>query len=139
MAKWVNVRLILAIVTSLLDEAAVVAVMLWGLSRLGIEVPLWALITLVMAFGAFAVVSYRVGSRALGRPPLPGLGTMVGMRGRAVSPLAPEGMVRTNGELWRAIAARGQIDLGEEITVVRQEGFKLTVARSNAVDVKQTQ
>jgi membrane-bound serine protease (ClpP class) len=66
------------------------------------------------------------------------LTTMVGTRGRAVSALTPEGVVRIKGELWQAIAAVGPINPGEEITVVEQEGLTLTVARRNNADAKGT-
>jgi membrane-bound serine protease (ClpP class) len=64
------------------------------------------------------------------------LTTMVGTRGRAVSALTPEGVVRIKGELWQAIAAGGPINPGEEVTLVEQEGLTLTVASSNPTDAE---
>jgi membrane-bound serine protease (ClpP class) len=60
------------------------------------------------------------------------LTTMIGARGRAVSVLNPDGMVRIKGELWQATASAAPINPGEEITVVEQDGFTLTVALRNA-------
>jgi len=122
-------RLILAIVGTLLEEAALAALILWGLPLLGIHLPLAVLIVLMAALVAFAVVTYRLGSRALKKKPVVGLSDMVGSKGRVVSRLDPEGLVRIKGELWESKSAGRRINAGEEVTVVGQEGLKLIVRR----------
>jgi membrane-bound ClpP family serine protease len=122
-----NLRLILAILSSLLEEVALVAVVLWGLPKLGINIPLAGLITLVLALAAYDVITYRLGSRALKKKPVAGLTDMVGSRGKVVSPLDPEGLVRIKGELWQCRAVDRRIDAGEEVFVVAQDGLKLMV------------
>jgi len=111
-----------------------VAVVLWGLPKLDINIPLWGLIALMVAWGAYAIITYRMGSRALRRKPeilLP----LIGSQGKVVSPLTPEGLVRIKGELWQATSAGGNIDTGEEVTVVGQDGLKL-VCQSSTNDLK---
>ena len=124
-------RLILAIFSTLLEEAALVVVVLWGLPQLGIHIPLAGLIALMVAWGAFSILTYRMGSRALRRKPLIGLPDMVGSKGEVVSPLDPKGMVRIKGELWEAASDGGRIDIGEEVTVVGQDGLKLVVCKGD--------
>ncbi len=131
-----SARLIWAIVSTLLEEAAMAAIVLWGLPRLDIEIPLAGLIALMAAWGVYSVVTYRRGSRALRRKPLDGLPDMVGSQGGVVSPLVPEGLVRIKGELWQAKSASGRMDTGEEITVVGQDGLKLIVRKSSTGNVK---
>jgi len=132
-----SARLILAIITTLLEEAALVAIVLWGLPRLDIHnFPLAGLIALMAAWGAYSVITYRRGSRALSKRPLDGLPDMVGSQGEVVSPLVPEGLVRIKGELWQAESASGRIDTGEEVTVVGQDGLKLIVRKSSTGNVK---
>jgi membrane-bound serine protease (ClpP class) len=131
-----SARLILAIISTLLEEAALVAIVLWGLPRLDIEIPLAGLIALMAAWGVYSVVTYRRGSRALRKRPLCGLPDMVGSQGGVVSPLVPEGLVRIKGELWQAKSASGRMDTGEEITVVGQDGLKLIVRKSSTGNVK---
>ncbi|MCK4369312.1 MAG: NfeD family protein [Dehalococcoidales bacterium] len=126
-----SVRLIWAIVSTMLEEAALVAVVLWGLPQLGIHIPLPALIALMVAWAAFAVITYRLGSRALRRKPVIDLLPMVGNKGKVVSRLDPEGLVRIKGELWKAKSAGGRMDTGEEVTVVGQEGLKLIVRKGD--------
>ena len=123
-------RFILAIVSTTLEEAALAALVLWGLPLLGIHLPLAVLIALMAALAAFAVTTYLLGSRALGRKPVVGLPDMVGGQGRVVSPLAPEGLVRIKGELWESKSDGRRIKAGEEVTVVGQEGLKLIVRRA---------
>ena len=124
-------RLILAIFSTLLEEAALVVVVLWGLPQLGIHIPLAGLIVLMIAWGAFSILTYRMGSRALRRKPLIGLPGMVGGKGEVVSPLGPKGVVRIKGELWEAASDGGRIDIGEEVTVVGQDGLKLVVRKGD--------
>lgn len=131
-----NLRLILAIITSLLDEAIIIAVILWVLPQFGIKLSLVWIVVIAVGFVIFAVVAFRMGTRALGRKPLIGLTSMIGMQGTVISPLNPEGFVKIKGELWRARAESGEIDSGAEVTVVGQEKLKLIVRKSVAGDNK---
>jgi membrane-bound ClpP family serine protease len=124
-----SVRRILAILSTLLDEVALAAIILWGLPRLGIHIPLAGLIALMAALVAYAVITYRLGSKALGKKPVVGLSDMVGSRGKVVTPLDPQGLVRIKGELWESTSADRRINTGEEVIVVGQDRLKLTVRR----------
>jgi len=122
-------RLIIAIFTTLIEEAALAAIVLWGLPLLGINLHIGVLIGLMAALAAYAITTYRLGSRALKRKPVVGLPGMVGARGKAVSDLAPEGIVMIRGELWESKAEGRRINAGVKVTVVGQEGLKLVVRR----------
>ena len=126
-------RLILFIVSSLLEEAAIVAVVRLGLPRIDINIPLPGLIALMMVWGAYSIATYRMGSRALRRTPLIRL-PMIGSKGKVVSVLTPEGLVKIKGELWAATSASGEIEPDTEVTVVAQERLKLMVRASNPTD-----
>jgi len=78
-------RLILAIISTILEEAALVVIVLVGLPRLGIHIPLAGLIAIMVAWFAFSVFTYRMGSRALKKKPIVGLPTMIGSRGKAMT------------------------------------------------------
>ena len=127
-------RLIIAIVSTVLEEAALAAGVLWGLPRLDIHIPLWVLIIVMLAWGAYTVITYRMGSRALLKKPVDGLTDMVGSKAKVVSPLAPEGVIKIKGELWVAKSAGHRIDAGEEVVVVGQDGLKLAVRKSSPSD-----
>jgi len=127
-------RLILAIISTLLEEAALVAIVLWALPEIGVHIPLPGLIVLMVAWLAYSVLTYRVGSRALRKRPLVSLPEMVGGKGEVVSLLAPEGLVRIKGELWVARSDGKQMGIGTEVIVVEQDGLKLVVRESSASD-----
>lgn len=61
------------------------------------------------------------------KKPLPGFTTMVGVEGQVVSRLAPEGLVRIEGELWNARSENGPIDAGIDVIVISQRGLKVVV------------
>jgi len=124
-------RLILAIFSTLLEETAIVVIVLWGLPQIGIQIPLWGLIALMVVWLAYSVFTYRVGSRALRMKQVVGLPDMIGTKGEVVSPLAPEGLVRIKGELWVAKSASGEMEPGGEVIVVRQDSLKLVVRESS--------
>jgi membrane-bound serine protease (ClpP class) len=123
-------RLVIAIVTTVLQEAALAAILLWGLPELDIRVPLGVLIAIMAVWAANAVFFYRIGSRALRRKPVSGLGAVVGDKGKAAGTLAPDGIVKIRDELWEATSASGQIEPGEEVTVVEQDGLRLIVVKA---------
>ena len=123
-------RLVIAIISTSLEEASLAVIILLGLPRLGISIPLAGLIALMVVWGIVSVVIYRLGSRALRRKLVVGLPTMIDSKGKVVSRLAPKGAVRIKSETWEAISARGKIETGEEITVVGQDGLKLIVRKS---------
>ena len=127
-------RLILAIISTLLEEVALVVIVRWGLPEIGVDIPLWGLIILMVAWLAYSVVTYRIGSRALRRKPVVGLPDMVGSKAKVVSPLAPEGLVRIRGELWVAKSAGGEMELGREVIVVGQDSLKLVVRESSTTN-----
>ena len=122
-------RLIVAIFSTLLEEAALAVIVLWGLPQIDIYIPLPGLIIMMVAWVVLSVVLYRVGSRALRRKPLTGLSNMVDSRGKVVSPLAPDGVIKIKSELWDAKSAGRKIKTGEVVTVVEQDGLKLSVCK----------
>ena len=127
-------RLIFSIASTILEEAALAAIVLWGLPRWNIRIPLWGLILAMVSWTAFSVFTHRAGSRALRTKPPVGLHNMIGCQGEVVSRLAPEGMVRIKGELWRARSAGGEMKEGIEVIVVGQDRLELIVQESIDTD-----
>ena len=127
-------RLILSIASTILEEAALAAIVLWVLPRWNIRIPLWALGLALAAWTAFSIFTHRMGSRALMTKHVVGLHNMIGCQGEVVSQLAPEGMVRIKGELWRARSAGGEINESIEVIVVGQERLELIVQESHGTD-----
>ena len=116
---------LLAITTSLLEQAALVAVVLWLLPRAAINIPLWGLILMMIALGIYNYTNYRLNKKALTKKPI--ISPDIGSRGRAATPISPTGYVRVNGELWRA-SSSATIDAGQEIVVVGMDGMTLLIS-----------
>ncbi len=54
---------------------------------------------------------------------------LVGKTAVAKSVLEPEGIVLFKGERWTAVAEKGKVKPGEEVTITKVDGLKLRVAR----------
>jgi membrane protein implicated in regulation of membrane protease activity len=125
-----NSRLIIAILTSLLDEALIIFLIIWGLPKLGIYVPLYVTILICAGFVVYAVIVYKAGSRALFKHPVKGFTDLVGLEGKVVIPLNKKsGTVLIAGELWEARAEDEEIEAGSRVIVISQRGFKIIVRR----------
>ncbi len=127
-----RLRLILAVITSLLDEAIIIAVILWVLPMFGIRLPLVWLIVIIIGFVIFAVTTFILGTHALSMKPVTGFTSMIGSTGKACNILDPEGFVKIKGELWHSSAESGEIDEGSDVIVVGQKRLKLIVRRGTA-------
>ncbi len=90
--------------------------------RLSWTVIVAATVTTALFF-AFVI---GAGLRAQRRPATTGAAGMAQRRGTVVDRLAPDGMVRVEGELWRARADRA-IETGEMVEVTGVEGLTLRV------------
>ena len=126
-----NARLIIAIITSLIDEVIIVAIIVWILPRFNIRIPLWGIVLIAIAFVIYAAFSFIIVTRVLRKRLLPGQCDMVGTAGRVVTPLNDEGFVRIEGELWKSRAEKSPIEAGVDVLVIAQEGFRLKVRRKS--------
>jgi membrane-bound serine protease (ClpP class) len=79
--------------------------------------------------GFFLLVVQKT-ARAQRLRPASGVETLVGARGRTLTPLAPRGTVHVRGEEWTAESVDGPLPAGTEIAVVGYEGLRLRVARA---------
>jgi membrane-bound serine protease (ClpP class) len=79
----------------------------------------------------FAFVITRI-VRAHRRQAYTGREELTGKRAIAKSDLEPEGIVLFKGERWTAVAEKGKIKAGEEVTITRVEGLKLYVTRKKS-------
>ena len=118
-------------ISTILEQAAVIAIVLWGLPQIGINIPLWGLIILMVVWGICSYVFYIKGKRALLREPVTSPEDLIGSRGNAIEPLAPQGYIRINSELWKAKSMGTDVSAGEEIVVERVNGLTLIVSPLN--------
>jgi len=130
MRQLTAARLVLAVVSTGLEELAIWAIWQWLLPELGVNLPVAVLVVVMLGWAVFGVTNFIIISRVLRKQAVVGLPGMLGSRGRVASALIPEGLVRIKGELWTAIAEGGSITVGEEVIVIGEEGLRLKVRRS---------
>ncbi|MFC1911801.1 NfeD family protein [Chloroflexota bacterium] len=123
-------RLIVAIISTILEEIAIVVIWRWGLPHMDIYLSVNVLIAVMAGWLAYSAGVFWFVTRSLRRKLVTGLPTMVGSKGKAVSPLTPAGQVRIKGELWGAESVGENIDAGEPIVVVEEDGLKLVVQKA---------
>jgi membrane-bound ClpP family serine protease len=127
--RMTTARLILAIVSTTLEELAIYVIWRWLLPEFDIRLPFWVLVTVMVIWAVFSVSLFIFTTSTLKKQVPVGLPSMIGTRGRTASLLAPEGMVRIKGELWMATSAEEDIAVGEEVEVVGEDGLKLVVRK----------
>ena len=125
--------IIFNIATGLLKGAVLLLVILWLLPLWGINIPMWGIILIVVAFLIYEIVTFRLGRRALERKPAIWSEAIVGHCGKATTPLTPNGYVQVNGELWHAFSSDININKGDDIVVVEMDRLTLRVAPLQAL------
>jgi len=127
---WYTVQ---AIVGTLIEEAILVAVVLWVLPYFNINIPLWGLAVLMAGLAIFSYVTYLIGRPTFLLRPRVAPEAIVGREGKVVRSLAPEGYVKVQGVLWKATCAESELESGDEIVVVAIEGLRLVVSRKEGL------
>ncbi len=93
------------------------------------RVSLWVLLPVAGAMGAFSGFVVKTALRLRRRRAVSGAEALLGREGRAVTALAPRGVVQVAAEEWTALSAGGRIPRGARVRVVGIDGLKLRVER----------
>lgn len=119
----------------ILGGGGVIAMVVGGLllfsqSPPALQVSPWLLGVVVIVVGAFFLVVVRAVVKSHRRDLAPmGYRSLAGARGVARTALDPGGVIMVQGERWRAVAAEGDVQPGDEVVVERAEGMVLHVGR----------
>ena len=92
----------------------------------------WVAIAISVAFGGITVFLVRLAVRARRRKALIGADAMVGCKAIAMEPLAPEGHVLVEGEIWRAVSEE-PLPKGASLRVASHQQMLLHVIPDAAV------
>lgn len=98
---------------------AILAAIFWLPSPWGVVGVIGAAVVELAEIGLYVWYSKR-------RRVTTGAEGLVGAIGIAVTPCEPEGDVRVEGELWRAVCAEGAMP-GDRVVIERVDGLKLIV------------
>jgi membrane-bound serine protease (ClpP class) len=104
--------------------------MLYEAPETGFRISWLVILPTVGATAGLVAWVVSAGLRALYRRPSTGPGDMIGRTGVARMPLAPEGQVQVEGELWRAVVDDGPVAACEPVRVTAVEGLTLRVVRA---------
>ena len=113
----------------LLDEAAVVLLVIGVLHFFNIAIPLYAAIVLVLILGASVFAIHVAVIPSFHRRIVTGSEGMLGMQGRVVKPLNPVGTIVIEGEHWRAESVEDSIEVDENVEIVGLDRLTLNVKR----------
>jgi len=136
MSKKVDTKLVkrtvvdwLKVLVLLLDEAAVLALVIVVLWFLGIRIPLPIMIPMVLLLGIFVFMIHKAIIPSFHLKQVTGREGMIGIQGRVAEPLAPVGAVIVKGERWRARSVDDNIEVDENVEIVGVRGLTLEVKR----------
>jgi membrane-bound ClpP family serine protease len=115
------------LVTTAVEEAVLVLILLVILPRLGVNIPIQLVVLSVVVWAAWSYITYRLGARAIDKIPVVGAEALIGIMGRTTTPLSPIVYVKVGGELWQAHSIAGDIDSEVEVVIVELRGLTLLV------------
>ena len=117
------------VLASLLDDLAIVLLVLVILWFLKVPISLSVIIFLALFFVATVFIMHRLIVPALHRKIKTGSESIIGLTGKVVESLNPKGTVRVNNEYWKARTTDKKIAVGEQVEVVGIDGLTLHVKR----------
>jgi len=124
-------RLSAAVISMAAEQVAIWSVWRWLLPELGVTLGVWVVLVVMAAWLISGVFLFIAGTHALIAKEYAGLSSMIGLAGKTVDRLAPDGMVKIKGELWNATTIEGSIEPGENITVTGEDGLTLRVRKTS--------
>ncbi|ASJ13023.1 NfeD family protein [Thermococcus thioreducens] len=128
--KRIKAGNLLKLLALMADEVIVGIFIFLILPGVGIEIPLWAGLPLMLLLLAkdFLIAPFVLGGGADKRPET-GPESLMGRTALVVEDLSPEGVVKIDGELWKARCLNGTAKAGEGVRVVSVRGTKVLVER----------
>ena len=113
----------------LLDEAAVIGVILLILHFLEIQIPIPIMIAGGIIVGILVFIVHIAVIPSFHRKQVTGQEGMIGEQGRVMEPLTPVGTINIKGEYWSAKSVDDRIETNENVEIVGLDGLTLRVKR----------
>ena len=121
LSDWFKVLILL------LDEAIVIAVVLFLLHWFGVEIPLVLMIVIAVLAGIFVFIIHVKVIPSFHRKQVTGREGIIGLQGTVLQSLTPLGTVHIEGESWKARSDGDYIEAGGNVEVTGIKGLELTV------------
>ena len=116
---------------SLLDDVIIIGLVILILRIFHVKFLLPVAIFLGLAFVALIFITYKFLVPAYRRKKTTGAEGLIGLKGRVIESLAPEGVIKIKDEYWKAKAVDGNINVGETVEIVEVDGLLLKVKTEN--------
>ena len=115
----------------LLDEAVALVLVLLVLWFFRITVSLPVVIGIALALGTFAFITHKLIIPSFHKKKVTGSEGMIGLGGEVIEPLTLVGLIRVEGEYWRAKSVGEDIAAGDEVEILGINRLTLEVKRKN--------
>ncbi len=125
MKRTIKDRLIVLVL--LLDEVVALVLVLLVLSFFNIRIPLWVTVVIALLLGGFAFMVHKVIIPTFHKKRVTGSEGMIGLEGTVVESLTPFGVIRIEGEYWKAKSVDENIAVGGEVEILRLNRLTLEV------------
>ena len=122
---WLMVGLLL------LDEVAALVLVLLVLWFFKIRISFEIVIVIALLLGTFVFITHKVIIPSFHKRKVTGSEGMMGLVGEVIEPLTPVGVVRVEGELWKAKSVDEDIAAGEDVEILRLQKLTLEVKRKD--------
>ena len=119
----------LMVLVLLLDEAVALVLVLLVLWFFRITVSLPVVIGIALALGTSAFITHKVIIPSFHKKKVTGSEGMIGLEGEVIEPLTPVGVIKVEGEYWKAKSVGGDIMAGEDVEILGLNGLILKVKR----------
>ncbi len=117
----------LIVLVLLLDEVAALVLVLVVLSFFNIRIPLWVTVVIALLLGGFAFMVHKVIIPSFHKKRVTGSEGMIGLEGTVIKPLTPFGVIKIEGEYWKAKSVDENIAVGGEEEILRLNELTLEV------------
>lgn len=121
----------LIVLVLLLDEAVAVVLVLLVLWFFRIRIPFAVAIVIALLLGTSVFITHKVIIPSFHKKQVTGSEGMIGVEGEVIQPLTPVGVVRVEGELWKAKSIGEDVATGEEVEILGLNRLTLEVKRKD--------
>ena len=121
----------LKVIVLLLDEVAVIALVVVVLWVLKVKVPLPVAITVALLLGVVIFIVHKAVIPTFHKKHVTGAEGLVGCEGEVVEPLTPVGVIRVEGEYWKARSVGENIATGVDVEILAINRLTLEVKCKN--------
>ena len=122
----------LIVLVALLDDIAALVLVFLLLRLFNVKMSVPVMVIAGLALGTIIFFVHRAVVPSLRRRKVTGAEGMIGEIGKVTESLKPMGIIKINGEIWKATCQQGEIDAGCDVEVVGIKGLNLEVRKKES-------